>query len=805
MAKRRTPVRPQQKPPGSRAPGWRLPRGGSWWAIAALVAIHGVFFRAVLVEGRSFVSPDTVQAAAPAQAYAQRYLATHGRDPRWVPHVCAGMPARGSMMLPVDYPVNRLLRGGLGGAYGSDEAKVLHHLLGAVWTFLLCRRLGVGTLGAILGGCGFSLATSLVSVTVADHGGKLFSASYVPVMAWAALRVVDSPGWSRAAILGVVTGLMLRAKHPQIAFYGLLAFVFFFLGHLPPWRQWRRIVLALLLGGLGLSMGYAISAPLTLPAQEYAPHSIRGAGPGGGLAYDYATQWSFHPVEILTFVVPGAFGFGGATYWGHMPFTDAPNYAGALLVALAALGGVSGFQRRWVKVVLIMMAFSLLVSMGRYSPLVYDLLFRHLPQFNRFRVPVLMLVLFQLGCCLLAGLGVQRVLEGARRLWTRAGWGFVAGAAVVLLLSSVASSAAREARRPGEERVPAQTLEALTEERARLALHDGVRGAAFLLVPGIVLLWLGRGARAAWAPKAVAGALVVAGVTDLWEVSARIVAPHFGRGDLARSLQPTPAERWLSSQEGPFRVLPLGERANSNRLMAFGVESVTGYYPAKVARYARMLESGALANLSVLRMLGVRFALSPFPLQTDVVRLVRTFGSEHVYEFPSPLPRAWIVPRWETVAAEQVLARVTTAGFEPESLAILESDLGIRPPGRGRVVHVAREVPERMEVAVEVEQDAVLVISEVYYAPGWHARVDGRPVPVVAANGLLCAVPVPRGCRRVEFFYDSRAERLGARLAFAGWGSFAVLLALGAIRGEVPLRSLPRKVRAVITRGSPAP
>ena len=65
--------------------------------------------------------------------------------------------------------------------------------------------------------------------------------------------------------------------------------------------------------------------------------SIRGASSSGGAKYNYATSWSFHPKEILTFLLPSAFGFGGQAYWGYMPFTDYPNYMGIIVLLLALI------------------------------------------------------------------------------------------------------------------------------------------------------------------------------------------------------------------------------------------------------------------------------------------------------------------------------------------------------------------------------------------------------------------------------------------------------------------------------------
>src|SRR5439155_807580 len=84
-----------------------------------------------------------------------------------------------------------------------------------------------------------------------------------------------------------------------------------------------------------LLLAFAMSAFLYLPTHEYSKLSVRGGGEGGGAGLTYATSWSFHPREILTFVIPSMFGFGGSTYWGSMPFTDYPNYMGIVALALA--------------------------------------------------------------------------------------------------------------------------------------------------------------------------------------------------------------------------------------------------------------------------------------------------------------------------------------------------------------------------------------------------------------------------------------------------------------------------------------
>ena len=145
-------------------------------------------------------------------------------------------------------------------------------------------------------------------------------------------RVWRDARWSDAATLALLVGFQLLRGHVQIAYYGWLAMgllsVFELVRRLSAPDGARTSGIRILQLGLALGLGFALSSFFSLPIREYAQESIRASGAGGGVSYEYATGWSLGPIETLTFLVPGALGFGGATYWGTMPFTDFPNYMG---------------------------------------------------------------------------------------------------------------------------------------------------------------------------------------------------------------------------------------------------------------------------------------------------------------------------------------------------------------------------------------------------------------------------------------------------------------------------------------------
>ncbi len=91
------------------------------------------------------------------------------------------------------------------------------------------------------------------------------------------------------------------------------------------------------------------------------------------------------------------------------------------------------------------------------------------------------------------------------------------------------------------------------------------------------------------------------------------------------------------------------------------------------------------------------------------------------------------------------------------------------------------QLPERVEVSVDASAPAVLVLNDAWY-PGWRATVDGHPAPILPANALVRAVPVPAGVHDVVFRFRTRGLVLGASLTGASLGLWAVLVLVAAWR-----------------------
>lgn len=73
---------------------------------------------------------------------------------------------------------------------------------------------------------------------------------------------------------------------------------------------------------------------------------------------------------------------------------------------------------------------------------------------------------------------------------------------------------------------------------------------------------------------------------------------------------------------------------------------------------------------------------------------------------------------------------------------------------------------DRLVVRASSDEDGFLVVSEVAY-PGWQATIDGEPVPVFVANGLLRAVALPAGEHVVELRFESPTLLVGMLISLA--------------------------------------
>jgi hypothetical protein len=154
-------------------------------------------------------------------------------------------------------------------------------------------------------------------------------------------------------------------------------------------------------------------------------------------------------------------------------------------------------------------------------------------------------------------------------------------------------------------------------------------------------------------------------------------------------------------------------------------------------------------------------------------------GDVKIYQNLESLPRAYLVN--QALLAEDddaALALLSAPDFDPARAVVLLRDEWTGPPPAGGdlaangTIAVRRYEPEMVEMVVQTEQPAVLVLSDTWY-PGWTATVDGEPAPILRANTLFRALALEAGRHEVVLRFQPQSLRTGALIS-----AVALLVAL---------------------------
>lgn len=809
-------------------------------SLLILIAAICVLYPELVFEDKMFIAPDAESALSLSTPIKEAM--DQGEFPQWNPHLFSGMPSYGSLSyVPNVYPVTFLTGFLITYLKFPNFTWLLFHvfMLGlGVWLVLIDR--GVHFLIAAGVGVAMMWMPNHVAVGVHGHGSQACAVGYMPFALFFWDRLWRGKGvLLNASALVILLGFQFLRAHLQITYYTflLLGMHYLFFSFLkikdafsrgrvdgrPTLRVLRsayeksvRRGAILDVVGAGVVLGVivvgavAISAVLFLPVHDYAQYSIRGGAEAGGLDYDYATSWSLHPVETLTLAIPFSFGFGKYFYYGHMPFTDYPNYLG-VIVLLFAIIALFVARTRFVMFLASVVIFTTLVSFGKYFPIVYGPLFKLLPYFDKFRVPVMILIVQQLAAALLCGFGISAVFSidptrGARKALLGVG---VAVALLVIFAVSYGYWSAGFA----ESVAPKIRLVRSVQEQIAVARMAGGLLAKDLVTLSMLLL---ATTTALWLYfrrylPATALVLIVIGIVliDFYRIDRDIIHPEkmFRSPQLAtikeksvggRVLEPDALIEFLEQQDGYYRVFPMTHLSQAlvgdfetNRYMNFGISSIGGYHPAKLFLYQELIEALRVAlprgDFRMIDMLNARYVITSNPLPENPVLTPVWQGLDYngtkkfVYENQRAFPRVFFVDEFEVRPGDEALNEMLAdATLDLSQVALLESAPPIDPvSAEGATASITEYRLNEIRIDATLPAPAILVLSEAYY-PAWKVRVDGEPGDVIRADHILRAVALPAGEHEVVFQYDSSLFKRSVTLSVVTL-SAAVLALLFAV------------------------
>ena len=162
-------------------------------------------------------------------------------------------------------------------------------------------------------------------------------------------------------------------------------------------------------------------------------------------------------------------------------------------------------------------------------------------------------------------------------------------------------------------------------------------------------------------------------------------------------------------------------------------------------------------NTALLALANVRYVVSRVPIHDPALSPRPSSSNLLLYEHATPLPRFFVVHRWQRFespdALLDVLERSTPAQLR--TTALLEDEprgITATPDAPPSTVTVARYEADRIELDVVTPAPGLLIASNAYMQH-WRARVNDEPADVIPAYHAFLAVPVPAGTHRLRLDY----------------------------------------------------
>jgi hypothetical protein len=794
--------------------------------IFLLVAI--IYCRPAL-EGKVVNSHD-IASWQGANKQSVEYKETHGHYPLWTNSLFSGMPTfliayDANNVLP--WFVHKILTLGL-------PVPIQFFFLASICFYFLAMVLRVHPFVGILGALAFAYATYNPVIISAGHDTKMWSIAYMPALLGSVLLIFEKRYWIGAGLAALFTAILVAMNHPQIDYYLAMAMFIMTIFFAVRWikaRDYKHLVLAAVFTIGAGAVGFFTNAVTLFGTYEYQKETIRTGGSAladtvsakdskTGVSRDYAMSYSLKMAEPLVMFAPNIYGgannrptmdyekskalevlqsfpqqlqqqIGLDFYWGGLSETglgtSGPPYIGAIIIFLALLGAymLDNKHKWWMFTVI---GLSILVSWGSYFEGVSGFLYDHLPFYDKFRAPSMILVLPQLLFPILAILTVQRIAdEPNKKLLLRPfKKGLIlTGAVFALLLIIYVSSDFTSSQERGMIRQAAASnqqqlvqmidsfVDALKADRQSLMMGSIGRSFGFILVTALILF--------VWIRNNLNRTLVVAGITILSLIDQLVIdaqylnAESYTEKEEFKEFPMSAADKQIRTDTGYYRVFNIdGDRWQENVTPSFH-NSVGGYHAAKLKIYQDLIEHqlSQRPNMRVLNMLNAKYFLQTDPQSRQKV----------VIQNPEAFGPAWLVkgihyvagPREEMSALDSMNVRDT---------AIVENSFKSSIPfapqwDSAASITLVKNDNDKINYRFAAGSNQFVVFSEVYYKAGWKAFIDGKESPIVKVNYVLRGLAVPGGQHNIEFRFEPQGYYTGRSITTVA----SILLALILLAG----------------------
>ncbi|MEB8329247.1 YfhO family protein [Flavobacteriaceae bacterium KMM 6897] len=778
--------------------------------VASLAYFHPV------LQGKKIFQSDIAQYTGMAKEQTD-FRNTNGTEPYWTNSAFGGMP---TYQLGANYPHNYVKQLDALIRFLPRPADYLFLYFIGFYILLCCMKVDYRL--AALGALAFGFSTYLIIILGVGHNAKAHAIGYLPlILAGIILTFRKKYIWG-FILTALAMALEVSANHYQMTYYFMLLVLVVGITYLIDAIRNKTfknffISVGILIGAVFL--GILVNATSLMATKEYADWSTRGKteltiNPDGspkantsGLDKEYITQYSYGIAESMNLFVPRLFGgsnsenlgtdsnaytyltdqglsrskaleftSGLPLYWGDQPIVAAPAYIGAIVFFLFILGIflVKGRVKWWLVGGTIM---ALLLSWGKNFGLLTDFMIDFFPLYDKFRAVSSIQVILELCAPILAVLALVEFfkpsLEKSKKLNAlKISVLIVLGFVILLFLFKGTFDFVGQSDDSYRKYFGDEVMTMIQLDRESVYISDLIRSLVYVLLAAVAL-WLYSKERIK--ENLLALALAILLVSDLVGVDLRYVNENdFVRArQMEEPFQETAMDKQIAKDPGVFRVYDPAEGLNGARTSYFH-QSIGGYHAAKPAALQDLFDFHVYKNnMRVLNMLNVKYVVQQDEEGRDYPAL-NPYANGNAWFVNTLLPVSNANQEIQALDSLNVVneavintndfPKIKTLSFQKDSTATIKM-LDYRP--------------NHLTYRSINAQDALVVFSEMYYANGWNAYINGIKAPHFKVNYILRAMEVPAGNHKIEFKFEPEVIATGGTITLAS----SVLLGLFVLGG----------------------
>jgi hypothetical protein len=784
--------------------------------LVGFLAISLAYFSPVL-QGKKINQSDIMHYIGMAEQQ-KEFKATTGEETYWTNSAFGGMP---TYQLGAYYPHNYIKKLDLTLRFLPRPADYLFLYFIGFYILLLCLKVDFKL--AALGALAFGFSTYLIIILGVGHNSKAHAIAYMPLVLAGIVLTFRQKYIGGFLLTAVALGLEIEANHFQMTYYLMLLVLVLGIAYLVD--AFRKKMLPHFFKAVGLMvvaliLAIGLNATNILATHEYVKESTRGQSdltinPDGspkevtsGLSKEYITEYSYGLTETFNLFIPRFLGGGSGedvgkdseiykffrsigaspiealqetknspTYWGEQTIVEAPAYIGAVIIFLFvfALFLVRGRLKWWLVGGSML---SLILSYGDSAPFgfITDFFIDYVPLYNKFRAVSSIQVIVELCVPVLAIFGLVKLFndfdKDERKLKAlKISLAIAGGLALIFLLFKstffefVGANDGYYRQAYGE--YGQGYIDALRQDRKAFFTEDTLRTLILVLLSaGTIFLFIKKKI----SETLVVGIFAILILFDLVGVDRRYVnTDNFVSAfKVDKPYQPNAADLEIMEDKGYFRVLDIStEGSRKPARAAYFHNSLSGYHAAKLKRFDELFDFHiSKNNMNVLNMLNTKYFIAEeqgqvFPYVNEDANGNAWFVNE-LEKLDSANAEIRALDSLQTsIKAVTTIPELSSKRFSVDSTSILTL-----------TAHQSNKLTYKSTNA----NDGLAVFSEMYYANGWIATINGKETPIQRVNYTLRGLQIPAGNHDIVFKFEPQVVQTGSMIALGSSVLFGLLL-----------------------------